>query len=124
MATHGIVTHCDGRTYHVLLGLGEDVAAPRHIAALVKAGWPEFDTTQTAAVKAWLAGRREGHIDKTLSFEGWAETVRDLELVASRRQTEQALAAGAITPDMADLLLARADELEAAQGEAAAPPAL
>ena len=118
---HGIVTHYDGRTYPVLMGLGEDVAAPRKIAVLVKAGWPDFDQTQTAAIKAWLAGLRQGDIDRGLSFEVWSETVQDLELLPSREQVETALAADAITEEQAAGLLARLDRV--ATGEAGAPPA-
>lgn len=123
MANYVDVRHWDGTAYVVRFGAGEDIAAPREIAKLVAAGWPEFDMAQTVAIKAWLAGRRVGLIEKTAAFADWAATLEKCEAVASRESIEEAVAVGAISAAMADMMRGKLDRIEASQGEAVAPPA-
>lgn len=102
----------------VTIGLGEDVKAPRDLAAFEKQGWV-IDDALTTSYKAFLAGRRQGDIPTDTKFEVWIDNVAEVDLRPSRKQIEQAVALGAMEVDQADKLLKfiEADE----QGEAQAP---
>lgn len=103
----------------VIIGVGEDLKAPRDLAALESAGWP-IDEGFAMTYKAWLAGKRQGDIADGAKFVDWMETVQDLDLKPSRKQIEQAVALGKMDGDSAERLL---KALESDEGEAAAQPA-
>lgn len=88
----------------VTIGTGEDVAAPRGLAALEKAGWPKDDNT-TLAYKAWLAGKRQGDIPADSNFEDWVKTVEEIDLKLTAKQIEESHLAGNLTREQADYLL-------------------
>lgn len=102
----------------VVIGVAEDVKAPRELAALEKAGWV-IDDSFRATYKAFLAGRRSGVIGKDEQFTTWIDIVQDVDLRPSRRQVEQAVALGQMDAADAERLLAL---LEAESGEATPPP--
>lgn len=89
----------------VVIGTGEDVKAPRQLAALEKQGWVITDDT-TIAYKAYLAGQRQGDIAKEVTFESWIETVSEIEAKPTRKQIEQAVALGNMKPEQGERLLA------------------
>lgn len=101
----------------VVIGVAEDMKAPRDLAVLEKQGWV-VDENFTATYKAWLAAKRQGDVDE--SFTAWFEQVQDLDLRPSRKQIEQAVALGKMDEDDAERLIAL---LGVDEGEAAAPPA-
>lgn len=103
----------------VVIGTGEDVKAPRDLAALEQQGWV-IDETVTTTYKAWLAGKRQGDIPADSKFEKWLDTVAEVELRPSMKQIEQAVMLGTMERDAADRLIA---VIEAEQGEAAGQPA-
>lgn len=115
----GSIKFHDGSAIPVTIGVGEDVKAPRDLAALEKQGWV-IDDGITATYKAWLAGKRQGDIPRDSRFEEWVDGVVELELLPTKKQVEQAVLMGAMEQDQADKLLTL---IEAEQGEAQAPPA-
>ncbi|MDP1877976.1 MAG: hypothetical protein Q8M17_10535 [Actinomycetota bacterium] len=115
----GIITFHDQDTPRigVVIGTGEDVKAPRQLAALEKQGWV-VDEQFAMTYKAWLAGKRQGDIPADSKFENWVDTVADLDLRPSEKQVKQAVALGTMTQENADALLTlMADD----EGEAEAP---
>jgi hypothetical protein len=115
----GIVSYYDGTTLAIVIGTGEDVKAPRQLAALEKQGWP-VDDQFAATFKAWLAGKRQGDIPADSRFEDWVDTVSEVDLRPSVKQIEQAVALGSMERDSADRLIALLGD---DGGEAGAPPA-
>ena len=116
----GVITFLDGKpSLGVTIGLGEDIKAPRDLAAMEKSGWI-VDDGMTAAYKAWLAGKRQGDIPTDSRFEQWVDSVAEVDLKPSRKQIEAAVAMGAMDAEQAEKLLAYI-EADAA-GEAVAPP--
>lgn len=103
----------------VTVGIGEDVKAPRDLAALEKNGWV-IDDSLTMVYKAWLAGKRQGDIPTDSRFEDWVDNVAEIDARPSRKQIEQAVLMGAMDQAQADKLYAY---IEAEEGEAPAPPA-
>lgn len=103
----------------VVIGVAEDLKAPRDIAALEKQGWV-VDDGFVATYKAFLAGRRQGDIALDEAFTSWFETVQEIDMRPSRKQVEQAVALGKMNADDGERLIAL---IEAEQGEAQAPPA-
>ena len=102
----GVITFLDGKpAIGVTIGLGEDVKAPRDLAALEKSGWV-IDDSITTAYKAWLAGKRQGDIDSGSKFETWVDNVAEVDLKLSSRQIETAVALGRMEREEADKLLA------------------
>jgi hypothetical protein len=102
----GTITFLDGATpIGVTIGLGEDVKAPRDLAALEKAGWVIDDSISTA-YKAWLAGKRQGDIPADSKFDSWVDNVAEVDLKPSRKQIEAAVALGRMEQDEAEKLLA------------------
>lgn len=93
----------------VVIGTGEDVKAPRQLAALEKQGWVITDDT-TIAYKAYLAGQRQGDIAREVTFEAWIETVSEIEARPSKKQIEQAVALGNMEREQADALLAMMEQ--------------
>lgn len=116
----GTIEYHDGKRTAVTIGLGEDVKAPRDLAALEKSGWV-IDDNVTTAYKAYLAGKRQGDISTETRFEAWIETVAEVDLKPSTKQIEQAVIIGTMDREQADKLLAL---YEAESGEAEAPPVL
>lgn len=115
----GTITFLNGSApIGITIGVGEDIKAPRDLAALEKAGWV-IDDNITTAYKAYLAGRRQGDITSDIKFEDWVDNVAEVDLRPSRKQIDQAVAIGAMDKDQADKLIAfiEADDL----GEAKAP---
>ena len=104
----------------VNIGTGEDVKAPRALAALERDGWV-IDENVTIAYKAWLAAKRQGDLPTESKFEEWIDTVSDLDVQPSAKQMKQAVALGKMTQEEADRLV-KALEVED-EGEAPAPPA-
>jgi hypothetical protein len=104
----------------VTIGVGEDIKAPRDLAALEKQGWI-IDENISTAYKAFLAGKRQGDIPGSVKFEDWIDNVAEVDLRPSRKQIETAVAIGTMDEDQAERLIAfiEADAL----GEAQAPPA-
>lgn len=102
----GVITFLDGsRAIGVTIGLGEDVKAPRDLAAFEKQGWVITDDISTA-YKAWLAGRRQGDISADSKFETWVDNVAEVDLKPTRKQIEAAVALGRMEPEEAEKLLA------------------
>ena len=115
----GTITFLDGSAaLGVTIGLGEDVKAPRDLAALEKAGWV-IDDNLTIAYKAYLAGKRQGDITADVKFENWVDNVAEVDLRPSRRKIEEAVAVGAMEQEQADKLIALYEASDA--GEAVAP---
>jgi hypothetical protein len=101
----GVITYLDGTTpTGITIGLGEEVKAPRDLAALEKAGWIIDDNISTA-YKAWLAGKRQGDIPADSKFETWVDNVAEVDLKPSRKQIEAAVALGRMDADEAEKLL-------------------
>ena len=116
----GNVTFLDGSpALGVTIGVGEDVKAPRDLAAMEKSGWV-IDDGITMTYKAYLAGRRQGDIPQNIKFEDWVDNVAEVDLRPSRKQIEQAVAVGTMDAEQAEKLLAF---MEAEEGEAPARPA-
>lgn len=101
----GTITYHDGTAIGITIGLGEDVKAPRELAALEKQGWVITDDI-TAAYKAYLAGKRQGDIGADVKFETWSDSVLEVDLRPNRKQIEQAVAIGAMDQEQADKLIA------------------
>jgi hypothetical protein len=104
----------------VTIGVGEDIKAPRDLAALEKQGWV-VDDGMTITYKAWLAGKRQGDIQSDSKFETWIDDVSEVDVKPSRKQIEQAVALGSMTAEQGEALL---QIIEDEPGEADAPPAL
>ena len=102
----------------VVLGTGEDLLAPRALAALEKQGWVITDEIELA-YKAYLAGRRQGDISTDIKFEDWAATVGEIDARPSRKQIEQAVILGGMSQEQDDLLLASYGD--DGEGEAVTP---
>ena len=102
----------------VTIGLGEDVKAPRDIAAFEKSGFV-FDEDLKMAYKAFLAAKRQGDLSADTKWEAWVDNVAEVDLRPSRKQIEQNVALGIMTEEDAERLFKfmEADE----QGEAKAP---
>lgn len=117
----GTISFLDGsNALGVTIGLGEDIKAPRDLAALEKQGWV-IDDSMTMAYKAWLAGKRQGDIPADSKFESWIDNIAEIDVKPSRRQVEQAMAMGAMDQEQGAKLLAFIEADYA--GEAVAPPA-
>lgn len=116
----GTIEFHDGKRIAVTIGLGEDVKAPRDLAALEKSGWV-IDENVTTAYKAYLAGKRQGDIPSETRWDAWIETVAEVDLKPSTKQIEQAVILGSMDREQADALIAL---YEAESGEADAPPVL
>lgn len=101
----------------ITIGLGEDVKAPREIAALEKQGYV-FNDDLVAYYKAWLAGKRQGDISKESRFDEWAEGVAEIDLRPSIKQIQQSVAMGRLTDEEGTRLI---EYWQAEQGEAQAP---
>jgi hypothetical protein len=84
----------------VVMGNSEDVAAPRGLQALEKAGLVINDDVLTS-YKAYLAGKRQGDITN-IGFEAWAETVEEIDPRFSEEQLAYAVATGAMKREQAD----------------------
>lgn len=104
----------------VTIGLGEDVKAPRDLAAMEKQGWV-IDDNLTATYKAWLAGKRQGNIPTTSRFEEWVDNVAEVDLRPARKDIEAAVAMGTMEREQADKLIAFMETNTAP--ELVAPPA-
>lgn len=102
----------------VTIGLGEDVKAPRDLAAMEKSGWV-IDDGIAQAYKAFLAGKRQGDIPSSAKFEEWIDNVAEVDLRPSRKQIDQAVLLGTMDQDQADRLIAFIEADDA--GEAVAP---
>lgn len=116
----GVITFLDGKpSISVTIGMGEDIKAPRDLAALEKQGWV-IDDNMTATYKAFLAAKRQGDLTTDTRFEQWVDNVAEVDLRPSRKQVEQAVALGSMDQEQAEKLLAfiEADNT----GEAVAPP--
>lgn len=109
----------DSPVLPVTIGVGEDVKAPRDLAAMEKAGWV-IDDGVRMSYKAWLAGKRQGDIPVDSKFENWIDNVAEIDMLPTRKQVEQAVLMGSMDQEQADKLLAY---IEADEGEAVAPPA-
>jgi hypothetical protein len=115
----GVISFYDGSpSLTVVMGLGEDLKAPRDLAALEKQGWIINDEIELA-YKAFLAGKRQGDIDSGVKFEDWAATVGEIDARPSRKQIEQAVALGGMTQEQADALLSTYGD--DGEGEAVTP---
>lgn len=117
----GTIEYFDGARIAVTIGVGEDIKAPRDLAALEKSGWVIDDNT-TAAYKAFLAGKRQGDISTDTKFEAWIDMVVEVFLKPSAKQIEQAVIIGSMDREQADQLIALYEADDA--GEAKAPPVL
>lgn len=102
----GVITFLDGaQPVGVTIGLGEEVKAPRDLAAFEKNGWV-IDDALTTVYKAWLAGKRQGDIPTDSKFESWVDNVAEVDLKPSRKQIEAAVALGKMDAEEAEKLLA------------------
>lgn len=104
---------------NVVMGVGEDVKAPRALAALEQQGWV-VDDDFALTYKAWLAAKRQGDLPADSKFEDWVDSVAEIDARPSIKQIEQAVALGNLERDKADRLIA---VLESDEGEAEALPA-
>lgn len=114
MALNGTINYFDGTRTAVTIGVGEQVKAPRDLAALEKQGWV-VDDSMKVTYQAFLAAKRQGDLDVSVKFEDWVDGVTDVDLRPSRKQIEQAVALGSMDADQAEKLLA---VLEDDEGEA------
>lgn len=116
----GIVTFLDDSpSLHVTIGAGEDLKAPRDLAAMEKQGWVITDGLGST-YKAWLALKRQGDVPADSKFEVWIENVAEVDLRPSARQLKETVIMGKMTQEQADALLAL---MEDESGESVAPPA-
>lgn len=115
----GIITYHNGDRVAVNIGTGEDVKAPRDLAALEAQGWV-VDEEFSATYKAFLAGKRQGDIPAETKFEAWVDEVAEVDLRPSKKQFDQAVALGRMTREEADALM---EVLGEDEGEAGTPPA-
>ena len=108
MATHVRVHYLDGTEVAAVIGTGEQIRAPRDLAAMERAGWV-IDDTIRLTYQAWLALRRQG--DETgpsgpPAFEAWCDRVAEVDAIPTRKQIEEAVAMGAMKRKAADRILA------------------
>lgn len=115
MAVNGIINYLDGSKVAVTIGVGEQVRAPRDLAALEKQGWV-VDENISLVYQAFLASKRQGDIDTDTKFEAWVDGVADFDLRPSKKQLDQAVALGKMDADQAEKLLALVED--DAEGEA------
>jgi len=100
-----VITFHDGsKALAINIGFGEEVKAPRDLAALEKSGWV-IDDNVTLAYKAYLAGKRQGDIAKDVRFEDWVDNVDEIDARPSRKQIDAAVALGEMTAEQADMLI-------------------
>ena len=114
----GVITYLDGKpATAITIGLGEEVKAPRDLAALEKSGWVIDDSLATA-YKAWLAGKRQGDIPAESKFEVWVDNVAEVDLKPSRKQIEAAVALGKMEEEEAEKLIAFFESDDLGEAEA------
>jgi len=114
-----VVSFYDNTTpISVVLGLGEDLKAPRDLAALEKQGYVITDEIELA-YKAFLACKRQGDLSKDVTFEDWSTTVSEIDARPTLKQIEQAVILGSMTQEQADLLIATYGD--DGEGEVVAP---
>jgi hypothetical protein len=106
----------------VSIGTGEDVRAPRELAALERGGWV-VDPNVTLAMKAFLAAKRQGDVDPATGFDAWVETVAGIDVELTDKQLDQAVIAGQLTAEQVGQIKSMR-EVDSGVGEAhASPPA-
>jgi hypothetical protein len=71
---------------------------------------------------AWLASKRMGVIEEAMQFDLWLEGVVDLDPIITEKQITQALAAGAIDAEQAELMRAEMQRQGSGRGESPTPP--
>lgn len=96
--------HDDTPALPIVIGTGEDVKAPRDLAALEKQGWV-IDDNVTATYKAFLAAKRQGDVDSAVKFEAWIDNVKDVDLKPSEKQIQTAVALGKMDAEQGQALI-------------------